>query len=515
MEKNLRKNLLVVLVIAMAIAGRFLLEFLFNQVWDFFDLTSATGIFVRSLFVVIFILIWFSITLRSENPHQKLPWLLILTFEPVLGITLFMTFGRNFRQSYRYRRRPLMKQGNYITREESPQTLRIPEGSTDPTYTQFFTAAHRMSHHQPFIDNTRIDILKNGEAFYPELIKSIDAAKDFILFEFFILRSDTTGRKIVESLIRKAQEGVEVKIIIDALGSARTSWRFIRKIKKSNIDLVINDKIYFPLFNTRINYRNHRKIVVIDGHTGFTGGMNIADEYDNTIENDYYFRDTQIKLEGAAVRSLTALFFKDYYYNTNRFIDETRYYPQTTVRSEGLAQIVQSGPDSKNALIRNLYLKMIMTAKHSVKIMTPYLAMDQETLTALKVAAQSGVRVEIIVPGIPDKYIVYKVTKAYITTLLSDDVHIYQYEKGFCHAKLLIIDDTVASVGSYNLDNRSAVIDFEITALMTGPAVSTLLADFEADKQESTAIDEKEWNESRSFFTKFLEGIMSIFTPII
>jgi cardiolipin synthase len=287
-----------------------------------------------------------------------------------------------------------------------------------------------------------------------------------------------------------------------------------KRLKQSAVDFIINDPIYFPLFNTRINYRNHRKIVVIDGKTGFTGGMNLADEYDNSIAYDYYFRDTQIKLEGEAVKSLTAIFFKDYYYNTNTFINDDFYYPTYKVPSQGITQVLQSGPDSNEAHIRNVYLKMIMNAEKTIRIMTPYMAIDQEMLTALIVAKQSGVDVEIIIPGIPDKRLVYSVTKFYASVLLNHGINVYRYTKGFCHAKVLIVDDKIASVGSYNLDNRSAVIDFEITALVTDQAVIDVVDHFIQDKQDSEKLDKASWNQ-RFILTRLFEGLLSIFTPIL
>ncbi len=514
MEKNLRKNLLVVLIITIAISFRFVLEFVFNILWDFYDISSIIGFVIRTLFVLIFVIIWLGITLRSDSPHNKLPWLLVLTFEPVLGITLFLTFGRSFQNSFRYRKRPLMKNGQYITKEASVGALGDALESYEPWIKNLTKNIHHATHHQPFIGDTQVEVLKNGEKFYPELKKSIKKAESFILFEFFILRHDKRSLEIVDLLIEKANQGIKVKMIIDALGSARTKRKFLKRIKDNNIDLIINDKIYFPLFNTRINYRNHRKIVVIDGKVGFTGGMNIANEYDNSIEHSYYFRDTQLKLSGNAVKSLTALFFKDYYYNTNQFINDDMYYPEVDMPSKGLTQIIQSGPDSAYAHIRNFYLKMIYNAEKSIKIMTPYMALDHETLTALQTAAQSGIQIDIIIPGIPDKYIVYKVTKSFVGSLLDAGVNVYHYDPGFCHAKVLIVDEKVASVGSYNLDNRSAVIDFEVTTLLVDHGVSELNMQFETDKNASSKIEKALW-DNRPYFSRFLEGIMSIFTPII
>ncbi len=514
MEKNIRKILMVVLVITIAVGFRFLFEYLFNLIWNLYDLSSVSGYFIRGFFVMIFALVWLSIALRSENPHQKLPWLLLLALEPATGLVLFLTFGRNFKRTRRYRRRPKMHGDAYITREMKPEEAEIWLKGRDQRLQDIFHAAHHLSHHQPFVDNTHIEVLKNGEEFYPDLRQAILAAEKFILLEFFIVRSDARGREIVDLLIAKAAEGIEVKMIIDGLGSARIGRRYLKKIRRSKIDFLFNDRIYFPLFNTRVNYRNHRKIVVVDGLTAYTGGMNIANEYDNTAAHPFYFRDTQLKIRGALVQSLTALFFKDYYYNTGRFVDDDSYYPKTEVPAEGIVQVVQSGPDSSTAAIRNLYLKLIFSARKSIKIMTPYMALDQETLTVLQSAAKSGIDVEIIIPGVPDKYLVYKVTKSFVTSLVKEDIKIYQYEKGFCHAKVFIIDDEIASVGSYNLDNRSAVIDFEVTVLMANPTVADIVKDFSADKKDSRLIDAELW-QKRNVFVRLLEGVMSIFSPII
>jgi len=514
MEKNIRKILLIVGLLLFALALRFLFEFVYRLVWEYYEFGSVIGFSLRFAYVMIFALIWLSIAIRSENPHQKLPWVLILLLEPMVGLTFFLTLGRNFKHSKRYKKRPLMHDDAYVTREIKPHQKTIDLSDYKEGVRELFHAAHHQSYHQPFVNDTKTTILRNGETFYPDLIRAIEDAEKFILFEFFIIRSDERGKQIMNLLMKRAEEGIDVKVIMDGLGSNnKMAYRYKRKLYNSQIDFIVNDKIYFPLFNTRVNYRNHRKIVVIDGHTGYTGGMNIGSEYDNRIESDYYFRDTQIKLEGNAVRSLTALFFKDYYYNTNKFIDDDFYYPNVEIKAKGITQIIQSGPDSNHAQIRDVYIKMFMMARKSIKIMTPYMALDVETLSALRIAANSGIDVEIIVPGIPDKYMVYKVTKFYITALLKENIKVYTYDKGFAHAKVLIVDDEVASVGSYNLDNRSAVIDFEVTALIHNETVDVLKEQFEHDKAESTLRTQEEWNK-RPFLARLLEGILSIFTPI-
>ncbi len=514
MERNIRKILTIFLIIAIAIAVRFGLELAYNAVIALIDAAPFVGYATRTAFVLLLVIVWLTVALRSDSPTQKMPWLLLLLFEPVIGIALFLTFGRNFKYSLRYRRRPRIHDDSYITKEVRAEAGDVQLPDVDPDVAALFHASHRISYHQPFVDDTSVDVFRNGETFYPDLLDELTRAKRFILMEFFIVRSDTRGRQIIDLLMDKAAAGLEVKLIMDALGSSRINRLYLRKIKRSKIDLIINDKIYFPLFNTRINFRNHRKIVVIDGQVGYTGGMNLADEYDNSIDYAYYFRDTQVKLRGAAVKSLTSVFFKDYYYNTGTFIDSDDYYPKTQVKSQGIVQILQSGPDSHEAHIRSVYLKAIMTAKHSIRIMTPYMSLDQETLTALIIAKRSGVDVEVIIPGTPDKYLVYKVTQYFATMLLTHTIDVYRYVKGFSHAKVLIIDDKIASVGSYNMNHRSALIDFEITALFTGDAVQTVLDQYAQDKIDSEKIDPVAWKK-RPIYHRLFEVAMSIFTPII
>ena len=514
MEKNIRKLMMIIAIILAAISLRIAFELAYRLLNEITRITPIIGFGIRTLFVTMVVVIWLTITVRSENAYQKLPWLLILVVEPIIGIFLYFSMGRSFKNSVRYKKRPLIHDHSYITKERSFKQVHYPE-DIDPDVKEIFQAAHKVTHHEPFINSTKPTLLNNGEAFYPDMIQEIKQAKSFILMEFFIVASDQRGKEVIDLLIEKAASGIDVKLIYDALGSNRRMTRsVVKKIKQSNIDFIVNDPIYFPFFNTRMTYRNHRKIVVIDGIIGYTGGMNLADEYDNSIDYDYYFRDLQVKLEGEAVTSLTTLFFKDYYYNTNRFINDDFYYPKYKAEYQGITQILQSGPDSDEAYIRDLYVKMILNAKKSVKIMTPYMALDQETLTALKLAGLSGINVDIIIPGTPDKVLVYKVTEYYAGVLIEHGVNVYQYTKGFAHGKVLIIDDKLASIGSYNLDNRSAIIDFEVTALLYGKIVKDAVKSFKQDIQDSTQIEPKVWLQ-RPFTTKVIEGILSIFTPII
>jgi cardiolipin synthase len=290
--------------------------------------------------------------------------------------------------------------------------------------------------------------------------------------------------------------------------------KLLKNLRQQGVQIVPIDKIRVGFFDTKINYRNHRKVVVVDGKVGFVGGMNLADEYYNKSKRYPRFRDTQLLIEGAVINSLTALFFRDWYYTTDEFVDDQKYYTARPLFSEGLVQIIPSGPDFRYPPIRNVYVKMINNAKKSIKIMTPYLALDRELVTSLMIASQGGVDVSIIVPGIPDKKYIYEVTRSFFEELLEEGIKIYTMNHTFSHAKVLIVDDILASCGTYNLDNRSARINFEVTVLLFKQGVTKLVSDFKSDVQNSTQINLQEWKK-RGLIKKIIEGSISLFSPFV
>jgi cardiolipin synthase len=332
--------------------------------------------------------------------------------------------------------------------------------------------------------------------------------------QFYIIRTDEIGKQVLNILKEKASSGIDVKLLYDAFGSVFLSKQMLKSLKQHGVEIVVNDPVYFGLFNTRLNYRNHRKITVIDGEYGFLGGHNLGDEYNQKNKKFGHWRDTSILLQGRVVKSLTQLFFRDYYYNTDHFISDLKYYPTTTKMEEGMVQVIPSGPEFVHPPIRNVYVKMINNAKESIKIMTPYLALDQELLTSLVIAVKSGVKVSIIIPGIPDKKSIYTVTKSFVEGLIEEGIDIYMYSPGFCHAKVFIIDDMLASCGTYNFDNRSAKINFEVTALLYQQGVDKLIEDFNHDLLQSKRIEPKRWRK-RGLINRIYEGLLNLFSPLV
>jgi len=516
MRFNLKRNIWVFGILVVTLTVRIWLEF-FVSIFDVDGLINAyLDLIFRYTISFVAIIVFIRIVSKSEYSVSKLPWLLILVIEPLTGLALFLTFGRDFRESFRYRRHPEIHDGNYLTYEPITQFGEQEYLDIDSEVTDIYKTAYNMTKHHAYLYDSNVEVLNTGELFFTRLAEQIKKAEKFILIQFYIIRTDKTGKMILDLLKEKAEQGVEVKILYDAIGSVFLNQKYLKTIKSSGVEIREIDPVFFALFNTKITFRNHRKNVIIDGKVAFTGGMNLADEYQNKAERKRIppFRDTQLQITGKAVNSLTSLFFRDWYYVTNDFIKDERYYCSEIVESKGMVQIIPSGPDFKYPPIRNTYVKMINNAKKSIKIMTPYLALDREMVTSLMIAARGGVNVEIIVPGVPDKKSVYEVTRSFFEELLEEGIKIYTFSNTFTHAKVFIIDDTIASCGTYNLDNRSARINFEVTALLYNVGVSDLVHDFDSDRTNSKEVDLIKWRK-RNFIQRMFEGLVGLMSPIV
>jgi len=515
MRGNVKRVVWLLIILLVALVVRWAFESIVLKYFDQVNYAMIWNMATRVIITTGVILVWIGIVVRSSSTANKLPWLILLTLEPVLGLTLFLTFGRSFRRSERFKELPLLDEAKYLTKEPLTQFNRDVYTAIDTEITDIFKASYQATKHHAYINDSSVQVLTNGIEFFPTLIRELEQAEEFILMQFYILRTDVIGKTVLDILRQKAQSGVEVILMYDAFGGVFLNHRYMKNLKKSGVKIVVNDPVYFGFFNTRMNYRNHRKITVIDSKVGFMGGLNLGDEYHQKVyKKTGVWRDTHLMFKGKIINSLTQLFFRDYYYNTEELISEDHFYKAMPVKEEGLVQIVPSGPDYIHPPIRNMYVKMFNNAKKSIKIMTPYIALDQEMLTSLVIAANSGVKVDIIIPGKPDKKSIYMVTKSFIKDLLDAHINVYTYDAGFTHAKVLIIDDQLASCGTYNLDNRSARINFEVTALLYTQGVEKLVKDFEQDLQASTKVEKATW-KNRNKVVQFVEGVFNLFSPIV
>lgn len=363
-----------------------------------------------------------------------------------------------------------------------------------------------------------ITIFTKGSDKFTALFKDIEKAKDTIHMIYYIINNDNLGRKVVKLLTRKAMEGVEVRILYDHVGSLFTSDKMFKDL--------INAGGYVSRFSpislatyTRINYRNHRKIVVIDGKIGYTGGMNIGDEYLGLHKRKTPWRDTHLRITGSSVYDLQKRFLMDWSYASkdkkDTFTSELRkFFPPIESKGSIGMQVLSSGPDIKGEQIKRAYIKMINSAKEKIYIQTPYFIPDDSFLESLQIAALSGVDIRIMLPGVPDKRFVYRATTSYIKDLLDCNAKVYLYP-GFLHSKMLIVDGKIVSIGTANMDIRNFSSNFEVNTFIYNSAFSTkCIHIFEKDLELSKPVT-KESYDSRGFKIKIHENLCRLLSPLL
>lgn len=485
-----------------------------NYSLTYLHLNEKINKIVEYTLTAVYILVFFIVLFRGENIYTKLPWLVAIYAFPSVGIVLYLTFAVNFKQTRRYSKRVRMHKFNYLVHEDTPNFDTIKMKLMKPYIKDIFKTSYALSHHNIYQDDTRVTLIDNGDNFFPSLIEKLYEANDFIFMQFFIIKESNITSKVFNILKEKASSGVQVILMYDYFGGLTLPDKDLNELNNAGVEIVPIDKVVFPLFNSKVNYRNHRKITIIDSKYAYIGGINLGDEYNHQSNKYGFWRDTQLLIEGCIINSMMSIFIKDYYYSTGKFIENEKYYQAQPVNSNGCTQVIQSGPDSHLPIIRNTYLKMILSAKKSIKIITPYLVLDNELESAIKVAAESGVEVSIIVPGFPDKFYVYKATQSFFDSLLKSGVNIYTYRDHFIHSKVLIIDDEIASVGSFNLDMRSFILNFEATVLFTGNTVKDLVQSYANDISDSDKIDIVKWIE-RPLYQKLLETMFGLVASLM
>lgn len=366
----------------------------------------------------------------------------------------------------------------------------------------------------PITRRNRVDVLTNADVTYEAILEEIGKAQDHIHFEFYTIRDDAIGRKFQEALIAKAKAGVTVRVIYDGVGSHTLSKSYITSLKRAGIAVEPFLKPLIAFFDKRLNYRNHRKIVVVDGLVGFVGGINIGNEYVGGDPKLGFWRDTHIMLHGDAVYDLQRTFLTDWFFVSGESLGEKRYYPAHSEGEPSFVQVISSGPDARWDAIQEMYFAGLIAAKKRIWITTPYYIPDPSITMALKSAAIGGVDVRVILPYKADSVIVQYASKSYLQELLQVGVRVYLYRKGFIHAKVIIVDDIMATVGTANMDMRSFYSNFELNAVMFDRRViSRLESDYEMDLAECTEVMLSEF-EMRSLGEKRKERIARLLSPL-
>lgn len=448
-------------------------------------------------------------------------WLFLLFVVPILGFVIYIFFGRAVRkkreQGFHHNQIDDMKermktQLSDATNKINHSDYRLVKKHADIVNTLLTKEPTFLSY-----DNN-VDIYTDGHALFDQMKEDLRNAKSYIHLEYYVLKLDKLGSEIVDILQQKAEEGLEVKILYDAVGSKTVHKSKFKKFQEAGGQVEAFFQAKIPLVNFRLNNRNHRKILVIDGMTGYVGGFNIGDEYLGLDENFGYWRDTHLRVKGDGVDALQLSFIHDWNSQSHReqleFND--KYFPDNAKQGGDVPmQIALSAPSDNWHQIEFGYMKMIMNAKESIYMHSPYFIPDKGYINALRIAAKAGVDVRLIIPNKPDHIFVYWATITSVAQLIRDGVKVYTYDNGFIHSKMMIIDDEVASVGSSNMDIRSFELNFEINAFMYDEnIVKELKAAFIEDMKVSKELTEERY-EQRSNWIKFKQAIAKLASPIL
>lgn len=442
----------------------------------------------------------------NRNPLKTMPWILILIFAPIAGIVLYFFFGQNLSKqkiiTYRTRRR--------LT--TYPQEA-YAEGAIPDNYLPLARLLERTVNAAPFRGN-RITPYTDGASKLEALLRAIEGAQHHIHLQYYILADDATGRRLRDALVLKARAGVEVRILYDDVGCGGVKRAFFDSMRAEGIEAHAFLHVRFPLLTSRVNYRNHNKIAVIDGRVGFFGGMNIADRYVHGTPWGTW-RDTHFRLEGSAVHGLQASFLSDWSATTRRRLDSDAYYPEAPRFGDNRMQILRSGPFGQWRVLLQAVSFVFANAKRRIWIETPYYLPNEELQTALQTAALGGIDVRIMLPERSDSRIVGLASHSFLDAVLRAGVRVSFYRPGFLHSKMLLVDDDLVMAGSANMDFRSFEHNFEIDAFIYDRAFNARMAEiYLRDAAQCRTIDPAEWFR-RPRTRRFAESCMRIFSPLL
>lgn len=455
------------------------------------------------------------IFIERKDPTTTWAWLLILLVLPGIGFMIYIILGQNLSRQKIFKEKIRVdeyKRKN--TNENYDSDTPIHDGGE-----RFMDLRNMNLNHSgaKYTTNNNINIYVNGEDKFKQLIQDIKSARRYIHIEYYIFKNDILGKEIIKELTKKAEEGLEVRLLVDSMGSRKLTKKAIKKYLEAGGKFSLFFPGILPHINTRINYRNHRKIVVIDGRYGYVGGFNVGAEYISKDPEVGFWRDTHVRIEGEAVDDLNERFLLDWCYAADEEIEDYRKYSSNSSSEVGDVgiQIVTSGPDHKEQYIRNAYIKLINNAKEKVYLETPYLVPDSPILESLKISALSGVDVRIIIPGKPDHFFMQWAASSYIGELLEAGIKIYNYQNGFIHAKTIVADSKVMSIGTANMDIRSFKLNFEVNAFIFDDRIAKEgEIQFIRDMNESKEITKEIYN-NRSLSIRIKESVIRLLSPIL
>ena len=462
-------------------------------------------------YTVIAIVAMITVLLEHRQPAKTIAWVLVLSFLPLVGIVLYFFFGRRTRKD----RHIWEKSLNQLTKRSmiefaEQKQLELPEEHKE--LIQLFV---NQNFALPF-KNNETNVYVSGYEFFPALLTEISKATHHIHIVSYIIDDDPLGRLLRDALIDKARKGIEVRLLFDDVGSWKTPNRFFEQMREEGIEVHPFMPVRFPAFTGKVNYRNHRKIIVIDGKVGFIGGMNLAQRYVKGHKG-IMWRDTHVKISGAAVYGLQRAFLIDWFHADRTLITDRKYYPDTTITpNNNLIQIVTSSPTNVWEELEQGYIKILLSAKRYVYMETPYFLPTEPIFFAMRTAALSGVDVRLMVSLKTDSKLVQMASRSYLTQTIQAGVKVICYEEGFNHTKLLVADDNVATIGSANIDFRSFENNFEANAFFYDKSMAQRIKDiFLADETKCVPLEKIKEINHKSFIYRLWESVVRLLSPLL
>lgn len=471
------------------------------------------------IYTISFLIALAIIFLERKNPSASLAWIMVLFMVPGLGILLYLFLSQNISRKRIFN---LTNYENYVLSgalQEQIDSVRnkdYPFIKKEAKKWQDMILMHQTYSKSFFTQDNRLSILTDGNHKFESLLSDIQAASHTINIMYFIIKNDMVGQNLIEALTQKAKEGIEVRLLIDAMGSRQISERHLINFKNAGGKYAFFFPPKFKYLNLKLNYRNHRKLVIIDGKIGYLGGFNVGNEYIGLKKKFGYWRDTHLRLTGSCVQDMNARFILDWRFaSKEELILSTAYCNEVLGSGETGIQIVASGPDSRRTEVKQGYLKMISSAKKNIYIQTPYFVPDASIIESLKNAIFSGVDVRIMIPNKPDHMFVYWATYSYVGILLDAGARIFIYNNGFLHAKNICVDSEVASVGSANFDMRSFYLNFEVNAFIyDSEEVYKLESIFESDMAYCEELTKQKYR-NRPLIIRFKESISRLLSDLL
>lgn len=475
------------------------------------------------LYALLAIGISLMILMNARSGSKALAYLALIALVPILGIIFYLSFGINYRKNKIYTRK-ILQDDRLSALIQNALNQRFKEVSLEhKADLEYFYPLAKMIQEDArniFSDDNRVDVLINGEQKFPRLLEDLRNAKEHIHIQYYIYDNDVIGNEIADILIEKHKAGVEVKFIYDDFGASSIRKTLVRRLNAAGVPNYPFYKIKLIALANRLNYRNHRKIVVIDNKVGYVGGINVADKYINQEKSKGYWRDTHLRIEGLSVLSLQMIFLGDWQFCADENIENiTKYFPRNNLSGneygDKVVQVISSGPDSNYPSILFALNRAILLSKKTVWLTTPYF-IPEETLTdALIMASLSGVDIKLLVPMHSDSAFVNTCASSHYEEMLEAGVEIYRYTKGFVHAKTMVCDEKIAFVGTANLDQRSFDLNFEVNAVVYNKELAQQLSNaFMEDLKHAEKLEYSDWMQ-RPRWRRLVERVLYLFSPLM